>query len=860
MTSNPDVPLELRYTRPAEIWAEALPVGNGRLGAMIHGTRPIERINLNEDTFWSGPADTSIPEVAPELIAEVREHVRAGRHVAAGEASRATQGADAEALQPIGDLLIEFVGASGDGSAQGAGGGAGTYRRSLSLRDGVSSVEWGGDGRRIRQQVLASAQYDVIAVHLETGDPDGLQVNLSLATPQHRAEVRAVEDDEKGEEEGDQASLALLLAAPRHIVPWPRTDGVVDEDDDQQSIRAAALLQVEADGVENQGAETQDGGLVRVERRAEGPAESGSTGQPRIAVRGARAVTAYVAIRTGFAGWETAPTRDSEQCLAEAARDLHSARADGWEKIRAAHVAEHRALMDRVVLDLPGDVPDLPTDERLARRAAGERDEHLSVLAFALGRYLLLASSRPGTQAATLQGVWNAELTPPWNCEYTVNINAEMNYWPAETTALPECHEPLLRLVADLSEAGRPVAQKIYGARGWTCHHNTDLWRLAVPVGGGQGDPMWSQWPMAGAWLCTHLAERWRFGRDLAFLAAVAMPVALDAARFVLDLLVEDGEGRLVTSPCTSPENQFATPEGPASVDQGCAMDLTLARELFGFVLEGAEEVLAVGVPLTGQDTATIAEVRSALERLAPLRVGSRGQLLEWSAERTEVDPHHRHVSHLVGLFPGSVVAADPVLREAARRSLEERGDAGTGWSLVWKVALWARLGDGDAAHRLLDRYLHPIIPQRSDSGAEGEGGAESENQDENATDGDTWSGGGVYRSLLCAHPPFQIDGNFGVTAAITELLVQSHAVEGGVPIVELLPALPPQWPDGRVTGLRARGAVTIAELTWSQGTPTAVVIEAQTGTRVELHWRDQSGEPQSWLLELTAGQRVTVI
>ncbi len=823
VTSNPHAPLELCYTQPAAIWAEALPVGNGRLGAMIHGTRPIERINLNEDTFWSGPADTSVPEVAPQLIAEVREHVREGRHVAAGEALRATQGADAEALQPVGDLLIEFVDT-----------GLVSYRRSLDLRDGVASVEWGEEGRRIRQQVLASEQYDVIAVRLETDDPDGLRVNLSLATPQHRAELRAGDGPErggKGEGEDDEhadggVSLALLLAAPRHILPWPHTDGVVDEDDDQQSIRAAALLRVDADGSE--------------------PVRTGADDQPYITVRGARALTAYVAIRTSFSGWDTAPTRGSEQCLVEAAHDVQGARADGWEKIRDAHIAEHRAVMDRVTLHLPGDAPDLPTDQRLARRASGEADEQLSVLAFAFGRYLLLASSRPGTQAATLQGIWNAELTPPWNCEYTVNINTEMNYWPAETTALPECHEPMLRLVADLSEAGRPVAQQIYGARGWACHHNTDLWRLAGPVGGGHGDPMWSQWPMAGAWLSTHLAERWRFGRDLAFLAAVAMPVALDAARFVLDLLVEDAEGRLVTSPSTSPENQFATPDGAASVDQGCAMDLTLARELFGFVLEGAEQVLAIGVPLTEQDTATIGEVRAALERLAPLRVGSRGQLLEWSVEREEVDPHHRHVSHLVGLFPGSVVAVDPVLREAARRSLEERGDAGTGWSLAWKVALWARLGDGDAAHRLLDQYLHPILPEGTDSDGEAESAA--------------WSGGGVYRSLLCAHPPFQIDGNFGVTAAIAELLVQSHAFEGGVPVIELLPALPTQWPGGRVTGLRARGAVTIAELSWSQGTPTAVVVEAQTGTRVELRWRNDAGEPETRLLELAAGERAAVI
>jgi alpha-L-fucosidase 2 len=324
------------------------------------------------------------------------------------------------------------------------------------------------------------------------------------------------------------------------------------------------------------------------------------------------------------------------------------------------------------------------------------------------------------------------------------------------------------------------------------------------------------------------------------------MPVALDAARFVLDLLVEDAEGRLVTSPSTSPENQFATADGPASVDQGCAMDLTLARELFGFVLEGAEEVLAIGVPLTEQDIATIAEVRAALERLAPLRVGSRGQLLEWSAEREEVDPHHRHVSHLVGLFPGSVVAVDPALRAAARRSLEERADAGTGWSLAWKVALWARLGDGDAAHRLLDRYLRPMTMESTDTGAD--------------ADGETWSGGGVYRSLLCAHPPFQIDGNFGVTAAIAEMLVQSHAVESGVPVIELLPALPTRWPDGRVTGLRARGAVTVAELTWSQGAPTAIVVQARTATRVELRWRNAAGEAESRVLELAAGERATVI
>ncbi|MBS2963131.1 glycoside hydrolase family 95 protein [Actinocrinis puniceicyclus] len=805
--------LELWYREPAAAWAEALPVGSGRLGAMVHGTLPVERINLNEDTFWSGPADTAVPEVAPQVLAQAREQLREGRHVEAGQTLRATQGADAEALQPVGDLVIEFVGAA-EGKA------AADYRRSLDLRDGVAAVEWGGPGRRVRHRVLASARHDVVAVRLETEDPAGLQLNLRLETPQHRAGVRAAAGGADEDAPGVPA-LELLLAAPRHVLPWPSTQGVVDEDDERRSIRASAVLCVEAD---------------------EAATAAVSTGSdPCVTVRGARALTAYVAIRTGFEGWDVAPARDGEQCLAAAYRDVRSALDQGWEKVLAAHVDEHRAVMDRVMFELPAGAADprLPTDERLALRADGRADEQLCALAFAFGRYLLLASSRPGTQAATLQGIWNAELTPPWNCQYTVNINTEMNYWPAECTALPECHEPLLRLVADLSEAGRPAARGIYGARGWTCHHNTDLWRLAVPVGAGQGDPMWSQWPLGGAWLSTHLAERWRFGRDPAFLAAVAVPVALEAARFVLDLLVEDEDGHLVTSPSTSPENQFATADGPAAVDRGCAMDLTLARELFGFVLEGTEQLVAAGVPLTQQDTATVREVRAALGRLAPLRVGSRGQLLEWSAEREPVDPHHRHLSHLVGLYPGSVVAVDPVLRDAARRALEERGDGGTGWSLAWKAALWARLGDGAAAHRLLGRYLRPVPV---------------------APPGAADQAGGVYRSLLCAHPPFQIDGNSGVTAAVAEMLVQSHAVEGGAPVIEVLPALPAQWPEGRVTGLRARGAVSIVELAWAQGAPTALVVEAQAGTTVEVRWQETDGTSRARRLELTSGQRVTVI
>jgi len=776
----------MRYTRSAAAWAEALPVGNGRLGAMVHGGHPTETIGLNEDTFWSGPGDLTPPEVPPGLLAEVREHIDAGRSVAAGELLRATQGADVEAYQPVGELRIIDL-RPDEGAVE--------HERGLDLRDGVAWTRH----ENTSQEVLASAEYQVIVVRLESGDPRGLDVELDLRTPQPRAQLTPCGDD----------GLALLLAAPRHVVPWPRTDGVTFDDDDRASIRAAALVVVEPDG----------------------PGHVSLRDGPVLAVRGAAAATVFIAVRTGFEGWDRPPGRDAEQCLIACARDVAAARITGWEAIRAAHVAEHRALMDRVGLHLDTPAPpDLSVDVRLA---APTPDDGLYALAFTLGRYLLAASSRPGTQPANLQGIWNGQVTPPWNSQYTVNINLEMNYWPAEVTALPECHQPLLRTIGELAQAGRTTARAVYGARGWACHHNTDLWRITGPVGMGHCDPMWAQWPLGGVWLCAHLAEHWRFGRDLGALAD-AVPIVAGAARFALDLLVEDGDGSLVTSPSTSPENQFSTADGPASVVAGSAMDLTLIRELFEFVLEADAALRSAGRPQA--DRGVVDEVRAALPRLAPLRVGAHGEIMEWSAERTEVEPHHRHLSHLAGLYPGRSIARDPALHAAARRSLERRGDAGTGWSIAWKVALWARLGDGDRAYRLLGRYLTPVEP---DSPIGGDGG--------------------VYRSLLCACPPFQIDGNLGITAAIAELLVQSHLMHEDLPLIDLLPALPSRWHTGRVTGLRARGAITVEELAWKDGVMISAVLTATADTTVAARWRDSTGAYRIERLALTTGNRTSL-
>jgi alpha-L-fucosidase 2 len=731
--------LKLTYDTAPGAWHEGLPIGNGRIGAMLWGAW----IELNEDGFWSGDGSWSVPEGVEGVAAEAAAAVRRGAYAEADRLVTRMQGQNTEAYQPAGGF-----------HATHAEGAAGEWRE-LDLRDGVATVVRAG----VRQEAFASAEHNVIAVRWSAPEP--FDLDLVYTWPHEGAQTTVVGPGE----------LDFTGSAPLSVA-----DGVPDYSS-QDGVRRLGL---------------------HAQLRGDGEIEPANGGH---GFTGCRTVELYVALHSGA---------DGQAALERSRRDARTAAEAGWQALFDGHVAAHRLVMDRVGLDLHPQGPvehPASTAERLRRRASGERDEDLAVLAFQFGRYLLAASSRPGTQAANLQGIWNDDVDPPWNCDYTTNINVQMNYWAAETCAMPEFHEPLFDLVADLSRTGVETARRLYGADGWCCHHNTDYWRLTTPVG---GRACWSAWPMAGLWLAMHLAERWRFSRDEEFLAE-KLPIVLGAARFAFDRLTVGGDGTLVTSPATSPENEFVTPDGRSAVDESTGMDATLVRELFAFVLEAAD---VVAETLHGEDLQLVKGIKEAMPRLAGPKVGADGRLLEWAAEHEEAEPHHRHVSHLYGVYPGDSFADSPELLDAARRSLEARGDAGTGWSLAWKTALWARLGDGDRAHRLLGEFLTPV-------GSRGEGAE--------------YADGGVYTSLLCAHPPFQIDGNFGTTAAIAEMLVQSHRTADGMPVIELLPALPSAWPEGEVRGLRARGGVAVERLAWSRGEVTAVELQSDVETKVRI-------------------------